>query len=81
MLAPTTPRSDGRRARGSWAGLDGKEAAVADEGTHVEVSLDNGRHVRAEMLLYAAGRSGATADRNLGAVGRVLDAARAPLPG
>lgn len=46
---------------------------IEDEGTHVEVSLDNGRHVRAEMLLYAAGRSGATADLNLGAVGLTTD--------
>jgi NAD(P) transhydrogenase len=34
----------------------------------VEVTLANGRHVRTEMLLYTAGRMGATADLNLGAV-------------
>lgn len=40
---------------------------------HVEVSLANGRHVRAEMLLYAAGRMGATEGLNLGAVGLETD--------
>ena len=33
---------------------------IEDAGEHVEVSLANGRHVRAEMLLFAAGRMGAT---------------------
>ena len=28
---------------------------VEDAGNHVEVTLDNGRHVRSEMLLFAAG--------------------------
>lgn len=46
---------------------------IEDAGTHVEVSLANGRHVRTEMLLYAAGRMGATATLNLGAVGLETD--------
>ena len=33
---------------------------IEDAGPHVEVSLENGRHVRADMLLFAAGRMGAT---------------------
>ncbi len=41
---------------------------IEDAGKHVEVTLANGRHVRTEMLLYTAGRMGATADLNLGAV-------------
>ena len=37
---------------------------VEDAGEHIEVSLANGRHVRSEMLLFAAGRLGATARLN-----------------
>jgi NAD(P) transhydrogenase len=48
-------------------------AAVEDAGKHIEVSLENGRHVRAEMLLFAAGRMGATEGLNLGAVGLETD--------
>ncbi len=33
---------------------------IEDADGHVEVSLANGRHVRSEMLLFAAGRMGAT---------------------
>jgi NAD(P) transhydrogenase len=40
---------------------------------HVEVSLANGRHVRAEMLLFAAGRMGATDGLNLSAAGLKSD--------
>lgn len=47
---------------------------IEDAGAHVEVSLANGRHVRAEMLLYAAGRMGATRHLNLPAVGLQADA-------
>lgn len=47
--------------------------AVEDAGEHVEVSLANGRHVRAEMLLFAAGRMGATERLGLGAVGLETD--------
>ncbi|WP_322867874.1 Si-specific NAD(P)(+) transhydrogenase [Aquicoccus sp. G2-2] len=46
---------------------------IEDGGNHVEVSLDNGRHVRAEMLLFAAGRMGATDKLNLKAVGLETD--------
>ena len=46
---------------------------IEDAGTHVEVSLKNGRHVRSEMLLYAAGRMGATDTLNLGAVALETD--------
>ncbi len=42
---------------------------IEDAGEHVEVSLENGRHVRAEMLLFAAGRMGATNRLNLDTVG------------
>lgn len=40
--------------------LGSKIEKVEDGGDHIEVSLENGRHVRAEMLLFAAGRMGAT---------------------
>ncbi|MDV4143296.1 MULTISPECIES: Si-specific NAD(P)(+) transhydrogenase [Shimia] len=46
---------------------------VEDAGEHVEVSLENGRHVRAEMLLFAAGRMGATAGLGLDKVGLETD--------
>lgn len=46
---------------------------IEDAGTHVEVTLANGRHVRTEMLLYAAGRMGATRHLNLSAVGLETD--------
>ncbi|WP_420859661.1 Si-specific NAD(P)(+) transhydrogenase [Marivivens marinus] len=48
-------------------------AKVEDMGEHIEVSLENGRHVRAEMLLFAAGRMGATQKLNLDAVGIETD--------
>lgn len=46
---------------------------IEDAGKHVEVSMANGRHVRAEMLLFAAGRMGATDRLNLEAVGIETD--------
>jgi NAD(P) transhydrogenase len=46
---------------------------IEDEGTHVEVSMANGRHVRGEMLLFAAGRMGNTDSLNLEAVGLETD--------
>ncbi|MCV2887373.1 Si-specific NAD(P)(+) transhydrogenase [Ruegeria aquimaris] len=46
---------------------------IEDAGDHVEISLANGRHVRAEMLLFAAGRMGATSALNLDAVGLKTD--------
>ena len=42
---------------------------IEDAGSHVEVSLENGRHVRGEMLLFAAGRMGNTGSLNLDSVG------------
>ncbi|PWE29312.1 Si-specific NAD(P)(+) transhydrogenase [Maritimibacter sp. 55A14] len=48
-------------------------AAVEDAGDHVEIVLENGRHVRSEMLLFAAGRLGATQALNLAAVGLNTD--------
>ncbi|WP_371228238.1 Si-specific NAD(P)(+) transhydrogenase [Roseovarius sp. 2305UL8-3] len=46
---------------------------IDDMGQHIEVSMGNGRHVRAEMLLFAAGRMGATDKLNLEAVGIETD--------
>ena len=46
---------------------------IEDAGKHIEVSLANGRHVRAEMLLFAAGRMGATDKLNLSAAGLETD--------
>jgi len=46
---------------------------IEDAGEHVEVALENGRHVRAEMLLFAAGRMGATAKLGLENVGLETD--------
>ncbi len=46
---------------------------IEDEGTHIEVSMANGRHVRGEMLLFAAGRMGNTDSLNLKAVGLETD--------
>jgi NAD(P) transhydrogenase len=46
---------------------------IEDGGDYVEVSLENGRHVRAEMLLFAAGRMGATEKLGLGATGLITD--------
>ncbi|MBY6066047.1 Si-specific NAD(P)(+) transhydrogenase [Leisingera aquaemixtae] len=47
--------------------------SIEDRGEHIEVILANGRHVRSEMLLFAAGRMGATAALNLDAVGLKTD--------
>ena len=46
---------------------------IEDEGSHIEVSMANGRHVRGEMLLFAAGRMGNTDNLNLKAVGLETD--------
>lgn len=46
---------------------------VEDKGDFVEISMANGRHVRAEMLLFAAGRMGATGSLNLDATGLKTD--------
>ena len=46
---------------------------IEDAGKHVEVSLENGRHVRADMLLFAAGRMGAPDKLGLEVVGLKTD--------
>ncbi|KMW58953.1 Soluble pyridine nucleotide transhydrogenase [Candidatus Rhodobacter oscarellae] len=46
---------------------------IEDANGHVEVTLENGRHVRAEMLLFAAGRMGATDKLNVQAAGLEVD--------
>ncbi|WP_120502017.1 Si-specific NAD(P)(+) transhydrogenase [Roseovarius sp. EL26] len=47
--------------------------SIEDAGEHVEVTLANGRHIRSEMLLFAAGRMGATAKLNTAAAGLETD--------
>ena len=47
--------------------------SVEDGGDYVEVSLENGRNVRADMLLFAAGRMGATEKLGLDAAGLFTD--------
>jgi len=46
---------------------------VEDKGDFIEISMANGRHVRAEMLLFAAGRMGSTRSLNLDALGLKTD--------
>ncbi len=46
---------------------------IEDAGEHVEVTLENGRHVRSEVLLFAAGRMGATQKLNLDVTGLETD--------
>lgn len=46
---------------------------IEDTGKHVEVTLENGRHVRSDMLLFAAGRVGATGKLGLENVGLEVD--------
>lgn len=53
--------------------LGSKVELVEDKKDFVEISLENGRHVRAEMLLFAAGRMGATDALGLDAVGLETD--------
>ena len=48
-------------------------AHIEDCKTHVEVTLENGRHVRGEMLLFAAGRMGATEKLGLEVAGLKTD--------
>ncbi|MFX0543090.1 Si-specific NAD(P)(+) transhydrogenase [Roseovarius sp. S4756] len=47
--------------------------SITDAGRHVEVALENGRHVRSDMLLFAAGRMGATARLGLDKAGLTTD--------
>ncbi len=53
--------------------LGSKINKVEDTDSFVEISMDNGRHVRAEMLLFAAGRLGATDALGLDAAGLTTD--------
>ena len=46
---------------------------IEDTGEHIEVTMGNGRHVRSEMLLFAAGRMGATTKLELDKVGLETD--------
>ena len=48
-------------------------ANIEDKGDHVQLELENGRQVQAEMLLFAAGRIGATEKLGMDAVGLELD--------
>ncbi|MEI4262706.1 Si-specific NAD(P)(+) transhydrogenase [Roseovarius sp. D0-M9] len=48
-------------------------ATIEDAGRHVEVTLENGRHVRSDMLLFAAGRMGATSRLGLKNAGLETD--------
>ncbi|SLN28260.1 Soluble pyridine nucleotide transhydrogenase [Roseovarius albus] len=47
--------------------------SIEDAGEHVEVTLSNGRHIRSEMLLFAAGRMGATVKLDTEAAGLKTD--------
>ncbi|MCP5087355.1 MAG: Si-specific NAD(P)(+) transhydrogenase [Rhodobacteraceae bacterium] len=53
--------------------LGSKITQVEEKSDFVEISMDNGRHVRAEMLLFAAGRMGATDALGLDKVGLETD--------
>jgi NAD(P) transhydrogenase len=53
--------------------LGSKIEKIEDAGGHVEVTMGNGRHVRTDMLLFAAGRMGATENLNLDAAGLTTD--------
>ncbi|MGC1496246.1 MAG: Si-specific NAD(P)(+) transhydrogenase [Sulfitobacter sp.] len=46
---------------------------IEDQDGHIETTLENGRHVRSEMLLFAAGRMGATDKLNPEAAGLKTD--------
>lgn len=46
---------------------------IEDTGDHIEVTLANRRHIRSELLLFAAGRMGATEHLGLDAVGVETD--------
>ena len=48
-------------------------AKIEDMDGHVEVTLENRRHVRSEMMLFAAGRMGATDSLGLDTVGLETD--------
>ena len=62
------------RDRGVTLRLKSKVASVERVGDACLVRLDDGRQVKAEMVLYAAGRQGATAGLALEAAGLTADA-------
>jgi len=53
--------------------LGSKIERIEDARGHVEVTMGNGRHVRCDMLLFAAGRMGATDRLGLDAAGLKTD--------
>jgi NAD(P) transhydrogenase len=62
------------RDRGMTIRLGSPVTSIAkDESNHVVTTLEDGRRVRSEMLLYAAGRIGATAELGLGSCGLTTD--------
>ena len=61
------------RDRGMTMRLGSKVARVAVEDGHTVTELENGRRVRTDMLIYAAGRVGATDSLNLPACGLTVD--------
>jgi NAD(P) transhydrogenase len=61
------------RDRGMTLRLGARAAAVERVGESCIVALDDGRRIRAEMVLFAAGRMGATADLGLEACGLEAD--------
>ena len=63
-----------KRDRGMTIRLGAQVAAIGTGSAGVEVTLTDGRRVRSEVLLYAAGRSGNVAPLNLEAIGLAADA-------
>jgi NAD(P) transhydrogenase len=61
------------RDRGMTIRLGSKVAAITKEGGWPVTLLESGRRVRTEMLLYCAGRVGATDSLNLEACGLAVD--------
>jgi NAD(P) transhydrogenase len=62
------------RDRGMTARLGTAVTGIATDTGGVTVTLADGRKVRSEVLLYAAGRAGSVGDLNLAAVGIAADA-------
>lgn len=62
------------RDRGMVIRLGSAIGQIASGPAGVDVTLADGRHVRSEILLYAAGRTGNVGSLNLGAVGIDTDA-------
>ena len=61
------------RDRGMTIRFGSKVSAIEMEGECPVTVLESGRRVRSEMLLYAAGRVGATDSLNLGSCGLAVD--------